>query len=80
VTPEALTALPARLLSGVGELMRKEGALITSKAWLSRAGAYVYDGSLILSLPGSPKAVKENLEIVQELIPHLLKMAKGEGH
>jgi molybdenum cofactor biosynthesis protein MoaC len=80
VTPEALITLPARLLSGVGELMRKEGANITAKAWLSRTGAYVFDGTLILSLPGSPKAVKENLQIVQNLIPHLLKMVKGEGH
>jgi molybdenum cofactor biosynthesis protein MoaC len=80
VTPEALNSLQARLLSGIGELMRKEGSAITNKAWLSRAGAYVYEGSLILSLPGSPKAVKENLEIVQNLIPHLLKMIKGEGH
>lgn len=80
VTPEALISLQARLLSGIGELMRKEGSAITNKAWLSRAGAYVYEGALILSLPGSPKAVKENLEIVQNLIPHLLKMIKGEGH
>jgi molybdenum cofactor biosynthesis protein MoaC len=80
VTPEALNSLSARLLSGVGELMRKEGSQITHKAWLSRAGAYVYEGTLILSLPGSPKAVRENLQIVQKLIPHLLKMVKGEGH
>jgi molybdenum cofactor biosynthesis protein MoaC len=80
VTPEALIALPSRLMSGLGEMMRSQGSKITEKAWLSRAGAYVFEGSLILSLPGSPKAVKENLEIVQQLIPHLLKMIKGEGH
>jgi molybdenum cofactor biosynthesis protein MoaC len=80
VTPEAIASLSARELSGIGELMRKEGSYITNKAWLSRSGAYVFDGALILSLPGSPKAVKENLEIIYSLIPHLLKIIKGEGH
>lgn len=80
VTPEALSSLPARLMSGIGEMMRTQGSLITEKAWLSRAGAYVFEGSLILSLPGSPKAVRENIQIVQQLVPHLLQMIKGEGH
>jgi molybdenum cofactor synthesis domain-containing protein len=80
VTPEATLAVVDRTVPGMAEAMRAESMKITPHAMISRAVAGVRHGSLIVNLPGSPKAVKESLEAVLDLVPHALDMMEGGGH
>ena len=78
VTPEATLAVCQRLTPGIPEAMRYASARITPRAMLSRAQAGIRGGTLIVNLPGSPKAAKENLEAVLPTLAHGLKMLEGE--
>ncbi len=80
VTPEATAQVIERPIPGLPELMRAEGLKKTKKAALSRGIAGIRGSTIIINLPGSPKAVKESLEAIIELIPHSLEMLKGGGH
>lgn len=77
VTPEASRAVIEKELPGIAEAMRLEGLKKTPNAMLSRALAGVRRESLIINLPGSPKAVRENLEAVLPAIPHAVDIIKG---
>jgi molybdopterin adenylyltransferase len=78
VTPEATEAICDRLIDGVGERMRLEGAKKTSFAALSRGVCGVREKTLILNLPGSPGGAVESLEAVLELVPHALNLLDGK--
>jgi molybdopterin adenylyltransferase len=78
VTPEATRAVCDRLLEGVAERIRSEGAKKTPFAALSRAVCGVRGCSLILNLPGSPAGAVESLEAVAVLIPHALDLLSGK--
>lgn len=78
VTPEATAAVCDRLLAGLAERMRSEGAKKTPFAVLSRAVCGVRGTSLILNLPGSPKGAAESLNAVVDLIPHALNLLEGK--
>ncbi len=80
VTPEATASVCQRMAPGFGEIMRIEGFKKTEKAILSRGTAGVCGKTFILNLPGSPKAVRESLEIVLGVLPHAVKMMLGGGH
>jgi molybdenum cofactor synthesis domain-containing protein len=80
VTPEATGAVIEKVIPGLPELMRAEGLKKTKKAVLSRGIAGIRKDTIIINLPGSPKAVKESLEAILDLIPHALEMLKGGGH
>jgi molybdopterin adenylyltransferase len=80
VTPEATTSVCERMAPGFSEILRVEGFRKTSKAILSRGAAGVRNNTLIINLPGSPKAVRECLEIILDVIPHAVKMMGGGGH
>ena len=80
VTPEATGAVIERAVPGLPELMRAEGLKNTKKAALSRGICGLRKDTLIINLPGSPKAVKESLAAVLDLIPHALEMLAGGGH
>ena len=77
VTPEATLAVCQRLTPGIPEAMRYASLQITNRAMLSRAQAGIRKGTLIVNLPGSPKAAKENLEAVLPALSHGLEMLSG---
>jgi molybdopterin adenylyltransferase len=78
VTPEATEAICDRLIDGVGERMRLEGAKKTTFSALSRGVCGVREKTLILNLPGSPSGAVESLEAVLDLIPHALNLLDGK--
>jgi molybdopterin adenylyltransferase len=78
VTPEATLEVIDREVPGIVEAMRSEGLKKTSRAMLSRAVAGVREKALIINLPGSPKAVKENLTVILDVIPHAIEKIKGD--
>ncbi len=80
VTPEATSQAIEKVIPGLPELMRSEGLKKTKKAALSRGICGIRKNTIIINLPGSPKAVKESLEAVLDLIPHSLEMLKGGKH
>jgi molybdenum cofactor synthesis domain-containing protein len=80
VTPEATAFVCERMAPGFSEILRVEGFRKTPKAILSRGVAGMRKKSLIVNLPGSPKAVRECLEIILDVIPHAVKMMHGGGH
>lgn len=80
VTPEATTSVCERMVPGLCEVMRVEGFKRTANAVLSRAVAGIRGRTLIVNLPGSPRAVRECLEIILDVLPHAVKMLHGEGH
>ena len=77
VTPEATEAVCPRMTPGIAEAMRAESMKITPRGMLSRAAAGIRGGSLIVNLPGSPKAAKENLLAVLPSLAHGLEMLRG---
>jgi len=78
VTPEATAAKCDRMLDGVAERMRSEGAKKTPFAALSRGVCGVRGRALILNLPGSPAGAVESLEAVAALIPHAIELLSGK--
>ena len=78
VTPEATRSVCERVLEGVAERMRAEGAKKTPFAALSRGVCGVRAKTLILNLPGSPSGAVESLESVIELLPHALQLLSGD--
>ncbi|CAN5172555.1 bifunctional molybdenum cofactor biosynthesis protein MoaC/MoaB [soil metagenome] len=78
-TPEATLAIIDRELPGVAEAMRARGLASTPKAALSRAVAGSVNGTLIVNLPGSRGGVSDGLEVLHELIQHLVAQIEGGG-
>lgn len=74
VTPEATKQVVDREIPGIAEAMRMESYKIKRTALLSRAIAGHRGKSLVINLPGSPKAVQECLEIILPVIPHALEV------
>ena len=77
VTPEATSAVCERMAPGIGEAMRAASAKITPNAWLSRATAGILGRTLVVNVPGSPKAAVENLSAVLGPIAHGVKTLRG---
>lgn len=77
VTPEATLDVIDRNAPGIAEAMRYHSLKITPKAMLSRAVSGIRGRTLITNLPGSPKAVKENLEFILPALKHGLEILKG---
>lgn len=77
VTPEATLAVLERQVPGIPEAMRWKSLEKTPNAMLSRGVAGIRKGSLIINLPGSPKGVKENLEVILPALSHGLLILQG---
>jgi len=78
VTPEATKKVIEKELPGFGELMRMHSLKYVPTAILARGTAGIVKQSFILNLPGSPKAIKENLEAVFPAIPYAIDLINGD--
>jgi molybdenum cofactor synthesis domain-containing protein len=80
VTPEATASICDKLVPGISEYIRLQSLKYTKKAILSRAVCGARKNTIIINLPGSPKAVEQTLKIILDILPHALDMLKGRGH
>lgn len=80
VTPEATLAVADRQVPGIAEAMRAASMQITKRAMLSRAVSVIRGRTLIINLPGSPKACMETMDVFMDTIPHGLGLLRGTVH
>ncbi|RME05809.1 MAG: MogA/MoaB family molybdenum cofactor biosynthesis protein [Anaerolineae bacterium] len=78
VTPEATLSVVERPAPGLAEAMRAASLKITPHAMLSRAAAGIRGRTLIVNLPGSPKAAVENLEVIAPVLPHAVQLLRED--
>lgn len=78
ITPEATAAVIERPAPGLAEAMRAASLQVTPHAMLSRATAGIRGRVLIVNLPGSPKAARENLQTVLPVLPHAVELLREE--
>lgn len=78
VTPEATLSVIEKHAPGFAEAMRMKSLAVTPHAVLSRAVSGIRKRSLIINLPGSPRAVRENLSFIEKAIPHAVELLKGK--
>jgi len=79
-TPEATRAVVEREATGIVEWLRQRSAHGNSRAYLSRATAGIRGRTLVINLPGSPRAVQEHLDALRDMLPHAIEMVRGMGH
>lgn len=79
ITPEATMKVIEKYVPGIGEAMRQKSLSITPKAMLSRGIAGIRKDTLIINLPGSPKAAAENLGVIMSALPHGIEILTGRG-
>jgi len=79
VTPEATLAIIEKEVPGISEIIRSESFKKTNRAILSRGVTGIRKESLIINLPGSPKGVRESLEIILDALPHGVEILKGQA-
>lgn len=78
VTPEATRRVIDREAPGIAEALRAASMQVTRHAMLSRAVAGMRGRTLIINLPGNPKAVRENLDVLIPILPHALDLLSGD--
>ena len=78
VTPEATLSVLEKQTPGISEAIRQKSLEITPMAMLSRAVSGIRGSTLIINLPGSPKAVRESLEVILPVLPHAVETLSGK--
>lgn len=79
ITPEATKRVIEKEVPGIPEMIRSESAKITNRTWLSRGAAGIRNKTLIINLPGSPKAAKESFEIIYPILAHGIEILAGKA-
>jgi molybdenum cofactor synthesis domain-containing protein len=79
-TPEATVAVIDRPAPGFAEAMRAASLAITPRAMLSRAAAGIRGATLIINMPGSPKACREHFGVIADSLPHAIETLTGSAH
>lgn len=79
VTPEATLAVADRNAPWIAEAIRAYSMTVTKRAMLSRGASVIRGSTLIINLPGSPKAVRESLEYILDTLSHGLEILSGRG-
>ncbi len=79
ITPEATLAVAERNAPGIAEAVRAASMRITPRAMLSRAASVIRGRTLIVNLPGSPKACMESMDVFLDSLPHALELLRGES-
>ena len=79
-TPEATLSVAERLAPGLAEAMRAASLRNTPHAMLSRAAAGIRGRTLLVNLPGSPRAAVENLEVILPALPHAVELLREDPH
>lgn len=79
-TPEATLSVMTRNAPGIAEAIRAESLKITKHAMLSRAASVIRGKTLIINLPGSPKACMESMDVFMDAIPHAMGLLRDEVH
>lgn len=77
VTPEATMRIAHKLVPGISEALRVQCAAKTPRSMLSRGVSVIHGSTLIINFPGSPKAVRESMEIVLPVLEHAVAVLKG---
>ena len=77
ITPEATLAVAHRNAPGIAEAIRSASLAITPRAMLSRAVSVIRGKTLIVNLPGSPKACMESMDVFLDTLPHALDLLRG---
>jgi molybdenum cofactor synthesis domain-containing protein len=78
VTPEATRTIIEREAPGIAEELRRHGMASTKYSMISRGVAGVRNRTLIVNLPGSPKAVEDGLKVVEQIAEHAIKLIRGQ--
>lgn len=79
VTPEATRTVLEREAPGIAEALRAESLKVTRHAMLSRGVAGIRGRTLIINLPGNPKAIRENMDVLLPVLPHALELLAGSS-
>ena len=79
VTPEATSSVAHRMAPGISEAIRSFSMTVTKRAMLSRGVSVIRNSTLIVNLPGSPKAVRESLLFLLDTLPHGLDILTGRA-
>ena len=77
VTPEATVQVADRMVPGISEAIRAASMKITPRAMLSRGVSVIRGKTLIVNLPGSPKAVSESMDVFMDVIPHAIDLLRN---
>jgi molybdenum cofactor synthesis domain-containing protein len=79
VTPEATLSIAHRLVPGISEAMRAFSMTVTKRAMLSRGVSVMRERTLIINMPGSPKAVQECFNVIADTLPHAIAIMRGDA-
>jgi len=80
ITPEVTAEVIEKDVSGIAEILRLKGYEKIPTAVLSRGRSGVRKESLIINLPGSPRAIQQSWPVLREIIPHAIEVVRGEAH